>query len=57
MQIKSPKRLLWGNPNPRLSWNYLLSLSPHSASKMFLENDQKEIRSYSDLGAQESRGR
>lgn len=47
MQIKLPKRLFSGNPNPRLPCNYLLS-------KGVPEYSLEEIKSYSDLGAQES---
>lgn len=58
MQIKSPKRLLWGNPKPRAPWNYLLFLSPHSASiKMFLSTIPKTSSHFltRSLGAQECR--
>lgn len=46
------KRLLFGNPNPRLSWNHLLSMPLLSLNEEVPKHDPEEIKSCSDLGAQ-----
>lgn len=48
--------LLLGNPNPRLPWNNLLSLDSNSVclDEDVSKYDPGEIKSSSDLGAQES---
>lgn len=45
-QIKLPKRLLSGNPNPRWFWNYLLALSPDSASEKVFQSTIQQRSSH-----------